>query len=234
MTLVNEEETQDLKEEEETLSEDGHSEENEEEETEEESEAEEQSDDSSEDPGESVESLKERLAKVEEERDNYKKGLLSRKAKERTLDLDEFEPEAPAAEEPEVKTQKDSKDSIEEKVQSVLYKERERGVLRQVIDKDSPYYIDELVDDKQYKDIIQYLPRRYDRTSEQGIVRGLKAAVAAWKTDKGIVDNKPKKTTKPLVSDRTGADGGNHQPQKSTIHNKFFKKPVEMKDWYKK
>ena len=69
--------------------------------------------------------------KAEEERENYRKGLLSQKAKERSLDGDEPEVKEKPKESPE------PKNDIEVHVRSVLYKDNERRVLRQVIDSTS-------------------------------------------------------------------------------------------------
>ena len=212
----------DLNTEEDTSTEDGHSDENDDSE---------ESEVVSKETEEDVEGLKARLAKAESDRDNYKAGLLSQKAKERTLDIED---EVIVAAKSQGAVADHSQDTIDERIQSILNKERERGVLRTVIDKDSDYFIEELVDDNQYKEIIQYLPRRYDRSTEKGIVRGLKAAVSAWKTDKGFTEKTGKKSN-PILADKTGSSSGEHQPRPVKKSGLSILKPtVSMTDWYKK
>ena len=126
---------------------------------------------------ETIESLKARLAKAESDRDNYKQGIISRKAKSRNL-VDEVE-------RPEV-------DLNEQVVMGVLEKQTEKAALRNTIDPKHSDYIPELVDDFNYQEIITYLPRSMDKGDYNSIIKSLKLATRLWKEEKGIED-KPAK-----------------------------------------
>lgn len=121
-------------------------------------------------PEESVEVLKERLAKVERDRDNYKQGMLSEKAKKRTIESEKTE---------EVELN-------EQVVMEVLGKQSEKTALRNTIDPKHSDYIPELIDDNQYQEIISYLPRNMDKSDYGSIVKSLKLATKLWKEEKGI------------------------------------------------
>lgn len=173
---------------------------------------------------ESVDVLKARLKKTEEERDNYKQGLLSRKAKERSLDTQEksdASPEAP--------------DISEEKVLSVLYKQNEKAAMKAVINPNSPMYLAELVDDKQFQTIVsEYLPRNVDKSSPEGIHKALRIAVAAWKADNGIsvkVDTKSVKAK--LQESSTDTQSGGKVEVKKERKRLLNTSYVSPKDWYK-
>jgi len=120
-----------------------------------------------EEENEDVEALKEKAKKAEEERDRYKQDLLalknSRKAAKKLL----------------------PSDRIEDKIESVLHKQNERSVLKRVIDEKSEMYIHELVDSKQYLEIIKYLPRNIDRSTPEGVYKALKQATLLWKSENG-------------------------------------------------
>lgn len=178
-----------------------------------------------EEEGESIEELKARLQKAEEDRDNYKQGMLSHIVKKRSLDTVQREsdvsPEMP--------------DVSEEKVLSVLYKQNEKAVMRAVVNTDSPLYLPELVDDRQFQTIVsEYLPRNIDKSSPEGIHRALRIAVAAWKADNGIADKPNNKSVNAKLQE-TSTDtqsGGSvevKKPRKRILTNDTS----SPKDWYK-
>jgi hypothetical protein len=149
---------------------------------------------------ESVEALKVRLQKAEEDRDNYKNGMLVAKGKKRG--------------EEGLQTEKYVPDVNEEAVVKVLSKREEQKALHNTIDTKSPDYIPELVDDNQYNEIIGYLPRNVDKTSYDSIVRGLKLATEMWKKERGIQDKSPKKDTK-LQTTKSTTSSGTTKPVKN-------------------
>lgn len=179
---------------------------------------------------ESVEALKARLAKAEEDRDNYKQGLLVAKSKGRTI------------EQSKVETEEEEKDIQEEKILSTIYKVNEKKVLRDVIDPKSPQYIPELVDDVNYNEIIGYLPYNLDKSTEGGIVKGLKIAVQGWKTARGITDNETYEKgvkdgkAKAKVSDLSSVGGessGKAENKAKPAGRKLLKQQDTPHSWYK-
>ena len=174
---------------------------------------------------ETVEELKEQLAKAESDRDNYRKGMLSAKAKDRMLVPKENVSAQPKVEQEEV-------DISEEKVLTVIYRQNEKQILRDVINPDSSFYLSELVDDSQYNEIVGYLPRNIDRSTPQGIHRGLKAAIAAWKEDNGIVTKKSRdKSAQVDLAATKGTSTGEIVKQGRT-RKKILSKPKTVKEWY--
>ena len=177
---------------------------------------------------ESVDELKARLKKAEEDRDNYKAGMLSHKAKSRTLD-GEILPEKKSDISPEVP------DVSEEKVLSILHKQNEKSTMREVINPSSSLYLPELVDDKQFQEIVtEYLPRNIDKSSKEGIHKALRIAVAAWKADKGIVtkaDTKSAQANLSGTSTDTPSSGTLEAKEKVKI---LRQKPIPPSEWYKK
>lgn len=173
------------------------------------------------------------LQKLKEERDNYKRGLLSAKAKPRSLSL-EAESDAVS----EIKQEKPAKvsDVGEEKIRKVLYQENERRVLRDVIDSASSNYMKELVDDATFRDVIQYLPQKLDRSSDDSIRRALKVALHAWKFDRGYTEKS--KAEKPAAqmmtsSRRSVAGSQNESAPKTGAKRRILKKAVPITEWYK-
>lgn len=208
-----------LKDEEDTSTETGESEENETDDEEDTSTNETESTEETEEGGEeeeSVEALKARLQKAEQDRDNYKQGMLAAKGKKRG---DEGLTK-------EVKT-----DVNEDAVVKVLSKREEQKALRNTIDSKHSDYIPELVDDNQYNEIIGYLPRNVDKTSYESIVRGLKIATKMWKEDRGIQDKSPKKDTG-LQTSKSSVTSGNTKTVKKPGERKILKTQAGVTSWY--
>lgn len=186
--------------------------------------------DDSDEEEESVESLKERLAKAEADRDNYKQGMLSAKGKNRTISK---------TEEPK---QESTVDVDEEKVLKTIYKVNEQKVLRDVINPSSKNYMPELVPDDQYKEIVNYLPRNIDRSSDEGIVRALKLAVNSWKYDKGdiskdeytkgVKDGVAKAKTSELASTQGVSSQGKAVKKEKKTGRKILTSGTTPSDWY--
>lgn len=169
-----------------------------------------------------IEELKAQLAKSKANEENYKKGLLSLKAKKREL-------AKPVQEDSEEKVV----DLNEEMVEKVLAKKTEKETLKEVIDPKSDLFIPELVDDENYNEIIAYLPRNVDKGSRESIHRGLKVAVAAWAFDTG--KKVEKKKPNPAVALSSVATTGSSEINKNKVKvNKFTKnRQVPMTEWYK-
>jgi len=173
--------------------------------------------------------LREQLKKVTEERDNYKAGLLSAKTKKRQL--------VPDSKTVDADVQEKKPDLSDERIKHVLYRENEKRVLTDVIDRTSGNFIPELVDDLQYNEIVGYLPNNLDRSSEASIRRALKIAVHAWKFDRGIKDEKKEsnKAAADLAATRSLSSGGNSKEQKTPANGgrKILIKETGIDSWYK-
>jgi len=135
------------------------------------------------------------------DRDNYKQGMLSAKAAKRSL----VEPKAEEAEQVDVN---------EEIVVGVLSKQTEKSALKNTINPKHADYIQELIDDNQYNEIIGYLPRNVDKTSYESIVKGLKLATKLWKEERGIVDKPVKKQVDLHTSKAVASSSGNVEVKK--------------------
>lgn len=187
---------------------------------------------------ESVEELKTRLEKTERDRDNYRAAMLAIKAKKRALEpqksIDIIEPEIE-----EQETIPISKQVVYE----TLYEINEQKALQNVINPKHADYLPELVDDSQYNEIIGYLPRNIDKSTEGGISKALKLAVHSWKIDKGIIDNdnfeKGKKSgmaaakTAELASISNTIQGSNQQQEKQRTGRRILKTGIPITEWYK-
>lgn len=171
-----------------------------------------------EDSEEEVIDWKARAEKAELERDNYKQGMLSAKAKKRNLEED-----APRSEHPDVN---------EAVVLEVLGKQSEKKALQNTIDAKHQDYIPELVDDTKYNEIIAYLPRNMDKSDYGSIVKSLKLATKLWKEDKGIKDPVQKKNSVPGSKTTLASGGAPSKP--ASVPNKFARVNTPMTDWYKK
>lgn len=167
-------------------------------------------------PQESVEDLKDRLAKAERDRDNYKQGLLSKKAKERLITTPEHDSEV---------------EINEQVVMEVLEKQQEKSALKNTIDPKHSDYIPELVDDFNYNEIISFLPRNVDKSDYNSIVKSLKLATKIWKEEKGIKDKPATGVNIPSPKTMQAKESKViKQPNKKT----FFKPAQKMEDWYSK
>jgi len=205
------EETNDLKPDEETSAEVGHQEE-------ENSDSEEDTSTNEELDENSAEYWKTKAQKMEEERDNYKQGMLSAKAKKRSLDI------APVVS-PKV-------DLNESAVLEVLGKQSEKKALQNTIDSKHPDYIPELVDDSKYNEILAYLPRNMDKGDYESIVRSLKLATRLWREDKGIKSPTQKKNSIP--GSKTTQVSGQAPSKPQQFERKFLKTQPGMENWYVK
>jgi len=177
---------------------------------------------------ESIDELKIRLAKAESDLGNYRQGLISEKAKKRTLVTQNVEQDSK-----EVVANTDIQKQNEQIVLSVLEKQNERKVLRDVINPKSEVFIPELVDDNQYNEIIGYLPRNLDKLNQSSIVRALKIATKLWKEENNIQEKKPDKAIvvrSNLASGRATVSSGNQTPTKGGL--KILKKSVPVSEWY--
>ena len=159
------------------------------------------------------------IAKLTEERDNYKRGLLAAKSK-RTLDTKEKKVE-PA--------------DTEKVVLKALQKQNEQTAIADVLDPDSSHHIEECVDSENWKQIIGYLPQNADRSTTAGVRRALKVAVMAWRADTGQVEKKetkknPAAEISALGGSEAGSGDGPAEP-KSTLK---IPKKTSIDDWFPK
>lgn len=120
----------------------------------------------------------------------------------------------------------------EDSIRAVLYKDNERKALRESVKADSPMYIPELVDDKNFNQIVGYLPRSIDRSSPETIHKALKLAVKMWKEDRGEKKQEKKQEAEHIAS-RGGGSGGEKEEVKSKGRT-FLKKQQGLDSWYKK
>ena len=107
--------------------------------------------------------------------------------------------------------------------------------MRSVLDPDSPNYIGELENSEDYLEIIQYLPKNADRTTESGVVRALRVATSAWKFDRGFTTKKSgKKKNKTIATETSSTSSGQSA---NTTHKKggfqILKKNPTPSEWYK-
>jgi glucan-binding YG repeat protein len=120
------------------------------------------------------------IAKLTEERDNYKRGLLATKQK-RSLNGEEKKEE-------EKKKPAKKVDETDQIVNKALRKMAEKQAIAEILDPDSPSHIPECVDNKNWSQIINYVPSGADKETVAGVKRAIKIAVAAWKADTGYKD----------------------------------------------
>jgi len=144
---------------------------------------------------ESLEEIQARLAKAEEERENYKNMALKYKsdAKEKTLDAEEY----PDWDEQSKKFQKQTielaQKTAAEVTQKQVEKTNENNAIASFIEKNP-----ELADDKKWSEVVKhYQPRSKD--SVQDIVKDLRRAYVLYQDDMGLLV--PKGNAKPDVSD---------------------------------
>ena len=123
----------------------------------------------------------------------------------------------------------------EDIIRNVLYKENEKKVLKAVVDEDSPLYIPELVSDKNFQEVIGFLPRSFDKSSQESIHHGLRVAVRLWEEFKGKKKTEKKPDTSAELSASAGVSGSGTARQGETrSERKFIKKSSsDIKDWYK-
>lgn len=120
----------------------------------------------------------------------------------------------------------------EDAVRSVLYKDNEKKALREVINPKSPMFIAELVEDKNFTEIVAYLPRSIDKSSPESIQRALKLATRMWKEDRG--DKEEKKKPEAELASTRGQGGGSERPEVVRKERTFLKKTQGLDAWYKK
>lgn len=176
---------------------------------------------------------KERAIKAEKDRDIYKEGLMIKKAKERMLDQQSVK-KTVSTEEVETNDYSDV-DIDDQRVLSVLERQNEKKVLREVIDPRSSSYIPELVDDSSYNEILGYLPRNLDKSSAESIVKAFRLATKMWKEDRGIKD-KPKDKNKiiaaKLAETKSSISTGS-TPRVENKGRKIIQQKPSVSDWYK-
>lgn len=128
-------------------------------------------------------------------------------------------------------------DPEEGKILSVLHRENERKVLRSVVTEGDPLYIPELVSDENYNQIVGYLPRNVDRSSEKSIHKSLQTAVRLWKEDRGKAGDgeKPKNAAAELSTSRGQGSGKAGEGEKpSSGGRKILKQGSGIDSWYPK
>lgn len=173
---------------------------------------------------ETPEVLKEKLKEAEDRADKAKKDLLALKASRR--EAKRAKPEANAA----------GASGVESAIDLALNRRNEQSVLRKTVDENSPFFIPELVEEKQYRQIIGYLPRNMDRSTEEGIHKALKLAVVSWKADRGDgkVKDRPNRAAAEAAASGTGPGGGGRQVEAKPSGFKLLKKQQEIGTWYAK
>jgi hypothetical protein len=166
---------------------------------------------------ETTEQLKARLEKAESEKERYKNDLLALKKSGK------------AGKQPKNETLSESAIDV------ALNRRNEKSVLKRVTDEKDDFFIPELVDDAKFNEIVGYLPRNIDRSSEKSIHKALKLAVNAYKLDKGEKNEKREKNTAAAdiatAQRKPSAQSGSDNAESK---QKSFKKTSQaIHDWYK-
>jgi hypothetical protein len=142
----------------------------------------------SEEKQETAEELKERLAKVEEERENYKKMALKYKSETKTLDAEE---EYPNWDDASKKFQKQTIELAQKQAEEVTMRQvekvNEKNAISAFIEKNP-----ELADNKEWTKVIKnYQPR--SKESVQDIIKDLNRAYVLTQFDEGVLGKKEDK-----------------------------------------
>lgn len=193
----------------------------------------------------SLDYWKSRAEKAERNEANYREGMLIAKGAERTLDgkaTPKPQPKKEVVDDTVDDVEDDDKpqpthDVDEEKVLSVIYNQNERAALKSVHNPRSQEFIPELMDDRNYNQIIGYLPRNIDRSNPTSIIKALRIAVRNWKEDMGVKDEKPKdndKTVKANLATVQNPSGGTAKAKPKPTGRKLIKPATRMSEWYKK
>lgn len=166
---------------------------------------------------ETTEQLKARLEKAESEKERYKNDLLALKKSGK------------AGKQPKNET------LSETAIDAAINRRNEKSVLKRVTDEKDDFFIPELVDDAKFNEIVGYLPRNIDRSSEKSIHKALKLAVNAYKLDKGEKNEKREKNTAAAdiatAQRKPSAQSGSDNAESK---QKSFKKTSQaIHDWYK-
>lgn len=166
---------------------------------------------------ETTEQLKARLEKAESEKERYKNDLLALKKSGK------------AGKQPKHET------LSETAIDAAINRRNEKSVLKRVTDEKDDFFIPELVDDAKFNEIVGYLPRNIDRSSEKSIHKALKLAVNAYKLDKGEKNEKREKNTAAAdiatAQRKPSAQSGSDNAESK---QKSFKKTSQaIHDWYK-
>lgn len=176
---------------------------------------------------------KARAEKAEQERDNYKQGLLNEKAGKRQLTQPPKKVVEP--EEDESDREVDLKTDIsDDRIRSVIYQDNEKRALRSVVDPKSNFYLPELVDDAQYAEVISYLPHAIDKSSVESIHRALRVAIKAWKYDRGIEDDTKSNNSsvKASIAAVKSTNAAAAPQAKQQTGRNILKPQKGMKEWY--
>jgi len=128
----------------------------------------------------------------------------------------------------------ESDTSVQDAVDKAFAKRVEKDVLKAVVTEGHKYFIPELVPDNDYKEIIGYLPRNTDLTSQDGIFDGLKTAVGSWKNKKGTAPEKQATVAAELSTSKGVGGGSAPAPKKLKGERKLLKKTSGVSDWYPK
>lgn len=174
-----------------------------------------------------LQKLKEENEKLAEERDNYKRGLLAAKEK-RTLKAEEKEEKK--EQKPEKKPEKvDDSDVL---VDKAMKKMAERQAIAEILDPNSSDHIPECVDNKNWNQIVQYIPTGADKDTAAGVKRAMRIAVSAWKADTGQTDDSKEESKGNPAALGAGAGGDNKgEKPKSTLN---IPKKNSIDDWFTK
>lgn len=146
-----------------------------------------------EEPQEDVEALKERLKKSEEEKENYKKGLLSAKKTLKTLEPEkEEEEEYPEWDETSKKFQKqtlsEATKAAKTEAKEIVEKYNEKAAISSFI-KDHP----ELEDDSKWQDIVSNYNPKHGKESIDDVKKDLERAYLLTRYEKGELNQKDNK-----------------------------------------
>jgi len=124
----------------------------------------------------------------------------------------------------------------DEDILRVLYRENEKKALRAVVTEGDPLFLPELVPDKNYQEIIGFLPRSVDRSSPEAIYKALRIAAKNWKEEKGIKDEAKDVSAAELTTTKGAGNSGaaKETTGKPKGERTFLKKTEGVESWYKK
>jgi len=158
------------------------------------------------------------IAKLTEERDNYRKGLLAEKSRDRSLSAkDEPKRVAPT----------------EAAVERALAKAAEREAIAEILDPTSPHHIPECVDADSWRQIVGYVPSGADKSTRMGIRKALRLATEMWKLDTGRRAVEPNKSAADAAA-MSGTQSPSGESAKPKPKGVPIQKRTSIDDWFKK
>lgn len=202
---------------------------------------EEASEDSSEESEKESEEMvpKSEFLKIKKERDDFYKGILASKARERSLKQKKVEEVAPVPK-PVVKpvTPPPAISMGAEQIRTIAREVRDEGIekaaIKAMVDPASEYYRSELVDEEVWLDTIKNLPQDYDKSSVATIVKAVDGALLVRKFYAGeSLEVKKKEVKKEAeLASTAGGTTGEKQAGTKVPKKKILKTYKTIDKWF--